>query len=69
VPCVRQRLTQILEGKVASVIRGLRRQALERGLSAAKKKALSRICRYFSKNRSRMATTSICGAVIRLPVA
>jgi hypothetical protein len=54
VPCVRQRLTQILEGKVASVIRGLRRQALERSLSGAKKKALSRICRYLSKNQSRM---------------
>lgn len=54
VPCVRQRVTQILEGKVACVIRGLRRQAKERGLSGAKKKAMGRICRYFTKNRSRM---------------
>src|SRR5262249_55676880 len=42
-PCVRQRVTQILEGKVASVIRTFRRLAKERGLASVKKKALGRI--------------------------
>ena len=54
IPFVRQRVTQVLEGKVATVIRGLRRLAVERGLSGAKKKAINRICGYLSKNRSRM---------------
>jgi hypothetical protein len=54
VPCVRRRVTQILEGKVETVIRGLRRQAAARGLRGAKKKSIARICRYFHKNRSRM---------------
>jgi hypothetical protein len=54
VPFVRHRLTQILEGKVETVIRGLRRQAAERGLRGAKKKSLARICTYLYKNRGRM---------------
>lgn len=54
VPFVRQRLMQVLEGKVESVIRGLRRLALVRGLRGSKKKALGVICRYLSKNRKRM---------------
>jgi len=54
VPFVRQRVTQVLQGKVETVIRALRRLAAERGLSSAKKKALGRICRYFNKNRRRM---------------
>lgn len=54
IPWVRQRLTQILEGKVETVIRGIRRQAAERALSGAMKKAISQICRYLSKNRTRM---------------
>jgi hypothetical protein len=53
-PWVRQRVTQILEGKVETVLRGIRRQAATRGLSGVKKKALSVICRYLSKNRQRM---------------
>jgi hypothetical protein len=53
-PFVRQRVTQVLEGKVETVIRTLRRQATERGLSSAKKKSLSRICSYLNKNRQRM---------------
>jgi hypothetical protein len=53
-PFVRQRVTAVLEGKVANVIRGLRRLAAVRGLSGAKKKALGRICRYFHKNQRRM---------------
>ena len=54
VPLVRQRVTQVLEGKVATVIRALRRVAKERGLSGAKKKALARLCGYLHKNRQRM---------------
>jgi hypothetical protein len=54
VPFVRRRLTQILEGKVETVIRALRRQTAQRGLRGVQKKALARICRYFHKNRSRM---------------
>lgn len=54
VPFVRHRVTQILEGKVETVIRALRRQALDRKLKGAKKKSLARICGYLHKNRSRM---------------
>jgi hypothetical protein len=53
-PFVRQRVTAVLEGKVATVIRGLRRLAAVRGLGGAKKQALVRICRYLHKNRGRM---------------
>jgi hypothetical protein len=53
-PCVRQRVTQVLEGKVTSVLRTFRRLAAARGLSSAKKKALGRICSYLNKNRQRM---------------
>lgn len=53
-PFVRKRVTQVLEGKVASVIRTIRRYAKERGLPQAKKQALARICGYFYKNRHRM---------------
>jgi hypothetical protein len=53
-PFVRQRVTQVLEGKVETVIRTLRRLAQERSLPSAKKKALGRICSYLNKNRQRM---------------
>jgi hypothetical protein len=53
-PCVRQRVTQVLEGKVATVIRGFRRLAADRHLPSVKKKALGRICSYLNKNRQRM---------------
>jgi hypothetical protein len=53
-PFVRRRLKQILEGKAETVIRGLRRLAVDRSLPSAKKKAIGRICRYLSKNRERM---------------
>jgi hypothetical protein len=54
VPFVRQRLTQVLQGKVATVVRGLRRLATAQKLSTAKRKVLRRICRYLHKNRRRM---------------
>lgn len=53
-PFVRQRVTQVLEGKVVSVIRSCRRLAAQRGLSGGKKKALRRLCSYLYKNRHRM---------------
>src|SRR5271157_149232 len=53
-PFVRKYVTQVLEGKVESVIRTLRRNAKERGLPSAKRKKLSRICSYFHNNRHRM---------------
>jgi hypothetical protein len=54
VPFVRQRVTQVLQGKVGAVIRALRRLAAARGLKGAKKQALLRICGYLRKNRGRM---------------
>jgi hypothetical protein len=54
VPFVRQRLTQVLQGKVETMIRGFRRLAAEQKLSAAKKKVLASLCRYLHKNRQRM---------------
>jgi hypothetical protein len=53
-PFVRQSVTQVLEGKVETVIRTVRRRAQERGLASAKKKTLARICSYLNKNRHRM---------------
>lgn len=53
-PFVRQRVTQVLAGKVATVIGALRRLARERGLTAAARKVLSRICGYFQEHRARM---------------
>jgi hypothetical protein len=53
-PFVRQRVTQVLEGKVETVLRTMRRLAQQRGLASAKKQALSRICSYLHKNRHRM---------------
>ena len=54
VPFVRQRVTQVLQGKVATVVRGLRRLAKEHKLNSVKKKTLARICSYLRKNRQRM---------------
>jgi len=54
VPFVRERLTQVLQGKVLTALRTMRRVAQERGLSSVKKKALGKICSYLYKNRQRM---------------
>jgi hypothetical protein len=54
VPFVRQRVTQVLEGKVESVLRALRRLGVERRLKGTKKKVLARLCGYLQKNRHRM---------------
>jgi hypothetical protein len=53
-PFVRHRVTQVLAGKVETVIRTLRRLTKDRGLGSVKKKALGRICGYLHKNRHRM---------------
>ncbi len=53
-PSVRQWVLQVLEGKVETVVRTLRRLGKERGLRGAKKKALARLCSYLYKNRHRM---------------
>jgi hypothetical protein len=54
VPSVRHWVTAVLQGKVATVIRTLRRLGTERGLGSVKKKALARITSYLNKNRQRM---------------
>ena len=51
---MRQRLTQVLEGKVEAVIRALRRLGHDQGLRGAKKAAQGRLCNYLSKYRRRM---------------
>jgi hypothetical protein len=53
-PSVRHWVTQVLEGKVETVIRTLRRLGTQRGLRGAKKKAPGRITSYLHKNRQRM---------------
>lgn len=53
-PWVRQRVTQILQGHIDSVLRRLRREGQACGLKGSKKQALSRILRYLAKNRHRM---------------
>jgi hypothetical protein len=53
-PFVRLRVTQVLEGRVDTVIRTLRRLAVACNLRGAKKKSMSRICSYLHKNRHRM---------------
>jgi hypothetical protein len=62
VPFVRQRLLHVLEGKVETVMRTLRRLGTERGLNRAKKKALRGIGSYFNKNRHRMRYDAYLGA-------
>jgi hypothetical protein len=51
---VRERCLRVLQGRVDGVVRGFREMATKRGLSAAKKKALAKICGYLEKNRERM---------------
>lgn len=51
---VHDRVLRILRGEVRYVIGGLRQMGTKRGLAAAKRKKLSRICNYFQRNRDRM---------------
>jgi hypothetical protein len=50
----RERILRVLQGKVASVVRGLREMGTKRGLCGATKKALAKVCAYLSGNRARM---------------
>jgi hypothetical protein len=51
---VRSRVLQILQGRVLSVVRGLRRMASLHEPPAAKRKTIVKICRYFENNSHRM---------------
>jgi len=52
---VRARVLQILQGRVSSVVRGLRRMTSLKQPAAAKSKTIATICRYFENNRHRMS--------------
>jgi hypothetical protein len=51
---VEERLKRLLEGKVDTVIRGLRYQATQRGLQGQKRKTVHDAADYFERNRDRM---------------
>ena len=51
---VEERLKRLLEGKVDSVIRGIRYQATQRGLKGQKRKTVREAAEYFERNRDRM---------------
>jgi len=51
---VEERLKRLLEGKVDSVIRGMRYQATQRGLKGQKRKTVREAAEYFERNRDRM---------------
>src|SRR4051812_21212971 len=51
---VEERLKRLLEGKVDSVIRGMRYQATQRGLKGPKRKTVEDAAEYFAGNRDRM---------------
>jgi hypothetical protein len=51
---VRERVLQVLRGKVTSVVHSLRSLATRRGLTGSRKKAVGEICNYLRKNRERM---------------
>ena len=51
---VEERLRRLLEGKVDSVIRGMRYQSTQRGLKGPKRKTVRDSTEYFERNRARM---------------
>ena len=51
---VRERLLQVLHGRVGYVVGGLRQMGTKQGLSGAKAKRLRVVCGYLKKNASRM---------------
>jgi hypothetical protein len=51
---VEERLKRLLEGKVDSVIRGIRYQATRHGLKGQKRKTVRDAAEYFERNRDRM---------------
>jgi hypothetical protein len=52
---VKERMKQLLEGKVNAVIRGLRWMGTHRGLAGTRADALETVCGYFQANAHRMA--------------
>jgi hypothetical protein len=51
---VEERLRRLLEGKVDSVIRGMRYQSTQQGLKGPKRKTVRDAAEYFERNRGRM---------------
>ncbi len=51
---VEERLKRLLEGRVASVIRGIRYQATQYGLRGQRRKTVKEAADYFERNRDRM---------------
>ena len=51
---VRDRLTRVLSGQVATVVGGLRQMGTKRGVGGAKRKRLAAACGYLAKNAPRM---------------
>jgi hypothetical protein len=51
---VEERLRRLLEGKVDSLIRGVRYQSTQRGLKGSKRKTVKDAANYFERNRARM---------------
>jgi hypothetical protein len=51
---VRERLERVLQGRVLSMVGGLRQMGTKRELSGVKKKRLGVLCRYLGKNAARM---------------
>src|SRR5271156_4168500 len=51
---VEERLRRLLEGKVDSVIRGLRQMMTKRGLKGTRRKMVQEVVGYFERNRERM---------------
>lgn len=51
---VRERLLAILQGRVSSVVAGIRQSATKQGIRGKKRKALDKACNYFLNNKDRM---------------
>ena len=51
---VEERLRRLLEGKVDSLIRGMRYQSTQRGLKGSKRNTVKEAADYFKRNRARM---------------
>lgn len=64
---VRERLRKILEGKVTSVIAGMKQSATKRKLSKSDRKPVDDACKYFRNNKDRMRYDEYLG--LGLPIA
>ena len=63
---VEERLRRLLEGKVDSVVRGLRYLSTQRGLRGSKRKTVRDAAEYFERNRGRMKYDEYLARVIPL---